>query len=224
MFASARQAVAVIFNPTFRGVVLKSLLLTLVLFVALFFGVQYGLAHIPEFHLQWLNTVIDWITSLLVVVVLFFLGAPVAALFASLFLDEIAAAVEMDSYPADPPSPGVSFWKGLFAGLRLAGWVILFSLILLPFNFLLPGIGTALTLAVNGWLLGREFFELAALRHMSQSAARALRRRHTFGVWFAGLMLAALAAIPIVNFFAPLYGAAFMVHLYKRYVHEERPV
>ena len=111
--------------------------------MALFFGAQYGLAHIPEFHLQWLNTVIDWIASLLVVVGLFFLGAPVAALFASLFLDEIAAAVEMDSYPADPPSPGVSFWKGLFAGLRLAGWVILFSLILLPFNFLLPGIGTA---------------------------------------------------------------------------------
>ena len=89
MFASARKAVRVIFDPTFRGVVLKSLLLTLVLFAALFFGAQYGLAHLPQFHWQWLNVAVDWLGSLLVVVGLFFLGAPVAALFASLFLDEI---------------------------------------------------------------------------------------------------------------------------------------
>lgn len=40
----------------------------------------------------------------------------------------------------------------------------------------------------------------------------------------AGLVLAVLAMVPLVNFFAPLFGAAFMVHVYKRYVHEERPV
>ena len=97
-------------------------------------------------------------------------------------------------------------------------------MLLLPFNFWLPGIGTLATVAVNGWLLGREFFELAALRHMSQTAARNLRRRHVFGVWMGGLLLAALAAVPFVNFFAPLFGAAIMVHLYKRYQHEERPV
>ena len=94
MFASARKALGVIFDPAFRGVVLKSLVLTLVLFAALFFGAQYGLAHLPQFHLAWLNTAIDWLASLLVIVGLFFLGAPVAALFASLFLDEIAEAVE----------------------------------------------------------------------------------------------------------------------------------
>lgn len=224
MFASARKAMRVIFDPTFRGVVLKSLLLTLVLFAALFFGSQYGLAHLPAFHWEWVNVVVDWLGSLLVIVGLFFLGAPVAALFASLFLDEIAEAVEKSDYPADPPSSGTPFWTGLFAGLRLSFWVVLWTLVLLPFNFWLPGIGTALTIAVNGWLLGREFFELAALRHMSQSAARALRRRNSFGVWGAGLLLAGLSAIPFVNFFAPLFGAAMMVHLYKLYSHQERPV
>ena len=71
----------------------------------------------PQFHWAWLNTAIDWLGSLLVIVGLFFLGAPVAALFASLFLDEIAEAVEKSQYPADPPSPGVPFWTGLIAGL-----------------------------------------------------------------------------------------------------------
>ena len=224
MFASMRKAFGVIFDPAFRGVLLKSLALTLLLFAGLFFAAQYGLSHLPQFHWHWINTAADLIASLLAIVALFFLGAPVAALFASLFLDEIAEAVEKDYYPADPPSPGVPFWRGLFAGLRLAFWVIAFTLVLLPFNIWLPGIATALTVAVNGWFLGREFFELAALRHMSPSAARTLRRRHLFGVWSAGLVLAVFAIVPIVNFFAPLFGAAFMVHLYKRYVHQERPV
>lgn len=224
MFASARKALGVIFDPAFRSVVVKSLLLTLVLFALLFYGAQYGLAHVPQFHWAWLNTVLDWIASFLVLVILYFLGAPVAALFASLFLDEIAGAVEKECYPADPPSAGTPFWRGLVAGLRLSFWVILLSLVLLPFNFLVPGFGTAASIAVNGWLLGREFFELAALRHLSMSAASALRRRHTGGVWLAGIVLAALAAVPFINFFAPLFGAAFMVHLYKRYSHEERAI
>lgn len=221
MFASARKAAQLIFDPAFRGVVLKSLGLTLVLFAALFAGVQYGLSHLPTFPWHWINVAVDWIASLLAIVGLIFLGAPVAALFGSLFLDEIAEAVEKTYYPADPPSPGVPFWTGLAAGLRLTFWVIVLNLMLL---FLLPGIGAAAAVAANGWLLGREFFELAALRHMSPSAAKALRRRHVFGVWAAGLLLAALAAVPVVNVFAPLFGAAFMVHIYKRYMHEERPV
>jgi CysZ protein len=224
MFASARKAVGVIFDPTFRGVVLKSLLLTLVLFAALFFGAQYGLAHMAEFHWHWVNVVVDWLGSLLVVLGLFFLGAPVAALFASLFLDEIAEAVEKSHYPADPPSSGTPFWTGLIAGLRLSFWVVVWTLVLLPFNFWLPGIGWVATIAVSGWLLGREFFELAALRHMSRQAAARLRQRNKFGVWAGGVLLAGLSFVPVINFFAPLFGAAFMVHLYKLYSHQERPV
>ena len=224
MFASARKAFSVIFDPAFRGVVLKSLVFTLALFVTLFLGAQWGLAHLPEFRWHWLNDAVDWIASLLLILGMFFLGAPVAALFASLFLDDIAEAVEKKYYPADPPSPGIPFWRGLFAGLRLSFWVILFTVLLLPFNVWLPGVGTVLTIGVDGWLLGREFFELAALRHMSPTAVKNLRARHIFGVWTAGVVLAAFAAIPFVNFFAPLFGAAFLVHLFKRYSHEERPV
>lgn len=224
MFASARKALQLVFDPAFRGVLVKSVLLTLGLFALLFAAAQFGFGYVPRFQDHAINVAIDWVASLLVVIGLVFLGAPVAALFASLFLDEIASAVEKRYYPADPPSPGTPFWRGLAAGLRLSFWVIVFTLLLLPFNFILPGIGTLATLAVNGWLLGREFFELAALRHMSQSAASGLRQRHIFGVWTAGMVLALLAFVPIVNFFAPLFGAAFMVHLYKLYIHEERPV
>lgn len=224
MFASARKAFAVIFDPAFHGVLLKSLALTIVLFIALFFGAQYGFSHLPTLHWEWVNTLIDWLGSLMIIVGLIFLGAPVAGLFASLFLDDIAEAVEKRYYPADPPSPGVPFWAGLFAGLRLTFWMIVLTLLLLPVNFWLPMFGFPAMLAINGWLLGREFFELAALRHMSPSAAKALRRRHRFSIWAAGLVLAVFAFLPVLNFLAPFFGVALMVHLYKLYIHEERPV
>ena len=224
MFASARKALEMIFDRAFLGVVLKSLALTLVLFVALFAAAQYGLHHLPTLHWHWLNVVVDWIASILLLVLFIFLGAPVAAIFASLFLDEVAEAVEKKYYPADAPASGAPFFATLIAGLRLAAWVILLNVMLLPADILFPGLGEILSLTVNGWLLGREFFELAALRHMSMSAANALHRRHGFGVWAAGFLIALLAMVPVVNFIAPLFGAAFMAHVFKRYVHEERPV
>jgi CysZ protein len=204
--------------------VLKSLALTLLLFAALFGAAQYGLHHLPVLQPHWLNVAVDWIGSILLLVLFIFLGAPVAAIFASLFLDEIAGAIEKKYYPADPPASGASFSTTLSAGLRLAAWVIVLGLAMLPFDIALPGVGEILTVLVNGWLLGREFFELAALRHMSITAANNLRRRHGFGVWAAGTIIAALAAVPIANFVAPLFGVAFMAHIFKRYVHEERPV
>lgn len=224
MFASARLALKMIFDRAFLGVVLKSLALTLLLFAALFAAAQYGLHHLPVLQPHWLNVAVDWIGSILLLALFIFLGAPVAAIFASLFLDEIASAVEKKYYPADPPASGAPFSTTLSAGLRLAAWVIVLGLAMLPFDIALPGVGEILTVLVNGWLLGREFFELAALRHMSITAADNLRRRHGFGVWAAGTIIAALALVPIVNFIAPLFGAAFMAHIFKRYVHEERPV
>ena len=224
MFASARKALQSVFDPAFRGIVLKSLALTVLLFAGLFWAAQYGLAHIPPLSWPWLNTALDLLASALLLVAMVLLGAPVAALFGSLFLDEIAEEVEKTYYPADPPATGASFWAGLTAGLRLTFWLILFEIVLMPLNLLQPEFAWIDTLVLNGWLLGREFFELAALRHMSAGAARTLRRRYRFGVWGAGLLLAALSLVPVVNLFVPLFGAAFMVHLFKRYSHEGRPV
>lgn len=223
MFASMRKAGGLIFQPAFSSVVIKSVVLTLVLFVILFVGLQFALDYVPQLGWEWLNTAIDWIASLLFVVVLFFLGAPVAAVFASLFLDDIAEAVEKNSYPADPPASGVGFWVGLMAGLRLGGWVLLLNLLLLPVTLFVPFFGPLITLLVNGWLLGREFFELSALRHLSTTAAKQMRNRHRFAILLGGIVIAFFTMIPGVNLVAPLFGAAFMAHEFKRFHHEERP-
>ncbi|MBU6296773.1 MAG: EI24 domain-containing protein [Alphaproteobacteria bacterium] len=224
MFASLRKAANLLFDRTLSGVVIRSLFLTILLFVVLAVAVEYGVQHLPTLGAPWVNAILDVLAPVLLILLIFFLGAPVAALFATLFLEDVAKAVEARYYPADPRASGASFSTTLFAGLRLALMVILVDLALLPVDVGVPGIAEAVTILVNGWLLGREYFELVALRHMTRSAADALRRRHGGGVFSAGLVISVLTAVPLVNLAAPLFGAAFMVHMFKRYTHEERPV
>jgi CysZ protein len=98
--------------------------------------------------------------------------------------------------------------------------VLAADLVLFPADVFLPGIGQIATLVANGFLLGREYFELAALRHLSRNAADALRKRNGARVFGGGLIISLLAMVPFAGLFAPLLGAALMVHLYKHVARE----
>jgi CysZ protein len=221
VFASLGRALGTLFSPAFFGVLFKALVLTLALFVAAFLALQWGLAHLPAFHWPWLNTVVNVIASLGLVVLLFIAGAPVAALFGSFFLDSIARSVEENSYPADAPASGAPVMASLFTALRFTGLVIAVTLALLPADVFLPGVGSAATLVADGWLLGREYFELAALRHLSRNETDAMRKRHGFAILAGGVLLALLTYVPFADLIAPLFGAALMTHLFKYYQHRE---
>jgi CysZ protein len=221
MFASARRAFQFVFDPAFRGVLLKSVLLTLLLFAALFAGVEFAIAHLPTLGWHWVNVVAEWLAPVLFVLLLVVLGAPVAALVGTFFLDEIAQAVEAKYYPS-AQGHAVPFFRGLWTGLRLTFWILLFSLLLLPFHIFLPVVGTAFALIVDGWFLGREYFELAGLRHLGVRATDESRRRHGGKIFAGGLLISLLAAIPVVNLISPLFASAFMAHEFQRYGQRER--
>jgi CysZ protein len=223
MFASIGRALSVIFDPTLFGVVAKAVLLTVLLFVVLLVGVEIALHFLPTLGAPEVNRVLELLAPVFLLMGFFVLGGPVAALFGSLYLDRIADAVEKRWYASDPKAQGVSTRTGLGAGLRLASIVLLANMVLLPADVLAPFFGEIATIVVNGFLLGREYFELAALRHISLKAADALRKRNGASVFGAGLILSLLTFVPVVNLFAPLFGAALMVHLYKRMVRKTPP-
>jgi CysZ protein len=168
------------------------------------------------------NRALELLAPVILIMGLFAVGAPVAALFASLYLDKVADAIEARSYASDPKAPGTSFATGLGAGIRLAGLILVADLLLLPADAFLPGVGQVATIVVNGFLLGREYFELAALRHVSRNAADALRKRNAARIFGGGLIISVLTVVPFADFFAPLFGAALMVHLYKRVAREAK--
>jgi CysZ protein len=139
----------------------------------------------------------------------------VTALVASLFADEIAELVERSHYPADPPGVAVPLWLATVEGAKAALLALAVYLCALPF-FLFAGAGAVVFFVATAWLLGREYFELAAMRFHPVAEAKALRRRHHAAILMAGLFIAGFVAIPILNLATPLFGMALMVHLHKR--------
>ena len=215
MFASLARAARLIFDPAFAGIVIKSLLLTIFLFAAALALTEVGLAHLPILGSPLVNRALEWIAPLLFIFGGVLVGPPVAALFASLFLDQVAGRIEAQDYPGWV-ARGASFATNLRAGLKLAALIIGVNLVLLPFDIGLPGFGELLSLAANGWLLGREYFELVALRHITIDDATHLRRANSGVLWFAGALIALASMIPLLNLVAPLLGTALMVHLFHR--------
>jgi len=144
-----------------------------------------------------------------------FLMPAVTALVAGLFADEIAAEVERSHYPNEPPGMAVPPARALIEGVKTALLTILVYLIALPFVFV-AGAGFIAFFIATAWLLGREYFELAAMRFRSPAEAKAMRKDNAAVIFIAGLIIAAFVSIPIVNLATPLFGMAFMVHMHKR--------
>jgi uncharacterized protein involved in cysteine biosynthesis len=80
----------------------------------------------------------------------------------------------------------------------------------------MPGVNFFVFLGLNGYLFGREYFEVVALRRLDPLAVRAARRRAAGRVFVAGVVIAGLFAIPFVNLVAAVIATAFMVHLVAR--------
>ena len=193
MFASLGRALASFFDPALWGMIAKALILTIVLFVVIVVGFEYLLHYLPILGAPWVNRAVEVLAPILALIGLLAAGGPVAAMFASLYLDRVAEAIETRTYPNAPKAKGMSLSTSLSANARLAGAVVLVDLLLLPAEALAPEVAPFITVIVNGFLLGREYFELAVLRHLEREAADALRKRNAGRIFVVGLIVSALS-------------------------------
>ena len=225
IFDAARAAAGHLFTAEFRSVFLKTLGLTLLALAALWFGLKETfdwlalpwidalLPGLPSFA-GWLGFLTALLAGLGLALVLALLIAPVTAMVAGLFLDDVAETVERVAYPRDPPGHAVPAFAAMVMAVKFLFVVILGNIVALLL-LLVPGVNIAAFFVVNGYLLGREFFEFAAMRFRSEAEAKALRRRHAGTVFLAGLVIAGFLAVPLLNLLTPLFAAAMMVHLHK---------
>ncbi len=222
---AARAAITRLPSPEFRTVLLKTIGLTLLMLVGLWFGLRELFAAfawpwfdamlpgLPEWA-GWFGLIGAIIAGVGLALALALLIAPVTAIIAGLFLDDIAEVVERQDFPADPPGTAVPAGRAIVLAMKFFGIVVLGNIIAL-FLLLIPGINIAAFFLVNGYLIGREFFEFAAMRFRPEKEAKLLRRKHSGTIFMAGLIIAAFLSVPIVNLATPLFAAALMVHLHK---------
>jgi uncharacterized protein involved in cysteine biosynthesis len=89
--------------------------------------------------------------------------------------------------------------------------------IALPF-VLFAGFGVLILFFANAYLLGRNFFELAAMRFYPPYEAKLLRRRHAGYAFLGGMLIALFVSVPILNLATPIFAMALMVRMHKRAV------
>jgi len=230
MLKAAFKALHQMFSPPFRVVLLKSVGLAITFLTVAVIVLFRLLEWLSGAGTGWLEgtigsiahgplAVLGWIVAVALGLGLFtgaILLIPAAtALVAGFFADEIAERVERSHYPADPPGVALPLWRAALEGAMAALLALTVYLCALPF-FLFAGIGAVLFFIATAWLLGREYFELAAMRFHPVAEAKALRRRHHATVFTAGLFIAGFVSIPVLNLATPLFGTALMVHVHKR--------
>lgn len=214
MLSAFLKAVAQLNDPATRRVVWRSVGAAIAVFAGLGLGIGYLLSATAFFTLPWLELVADMLGGLATVVVTWLLFPAVISAVIAFFLEDIAGAVEARHYPGLPAARGPSVFQILWPTARFLGMVVLLNLLILPFIIIAP-VFPFVFYSVNGYLLGREYFELVALRRMAPQDIRALRKARRGRLFATGVVIAFLLTVPVVNLLAPIIATAVMVHLFE---------
>ena len=230
MIDAAVKALVQMFSPPFRWVLLKSSGLALGLIVLFAIALHRLLVWLATAGANWVESMFGvsapapisifvWVLSVAagigVIVGSVFMMPAVTALLGSFFVDDIALEVERTHYPTEPVGTPLPLPRAVLQGAKTALLAILIYLIAVPF-LLVAGAGAVIFFLASAYLLGREYFELAAMRHQPIAQAKRLRQTHQSTVFLAGILIAAFVSIPIVNLATPLFATALMVHVHHR--------
>lgn len=224
LFDDFSRAINQFTDRRFLGVLAKALALTIALLFGVGFALLWGLSLIlpPDLTLPFIGTVTFFDNLAFFAAIPVIIAAsglimfPVAAVFVGLFLDEIAEAVEQRHYPTLPAVSALPISTVLSDGARFTALFLFANGVALIIYLVSTVLAPVIFWIVNGFLLGREYMHQVALRRMDPPAARALRRRHVWQMWAAGIILAIPLSIPILNLIIPILGVAVFTHLVER--------
>lgn len=220
IFTDFTKALAQATDPKFIKVMAMGVALTILLLLSVTFGMQLLLPDTISLpwlgEIAWLSTILSGFLLISALIGSVFLMIPVASLFTGLFLDRVVDAVEAKHYPHLTPTPRASFMDGLGETGRFLGLMLVVNLLALIVYFFATIFAPFVFWGVNGFLLGREYFQMVALRRMSAPDAKTLRKRAGGQVFLAGVLMAFVLTIPVVNLFVPVLATAMFTHLYHR--------
>jgi CysZ protein len=224
ILSSFLLALAQLSDPRFRSVLWRGIGLTIALLAGIYAGLLWLIAALTAEpitlpgvgQITWLGDLLSWGSLGMMILLSVFLMVPVAAAITSLFLDEVAQAVEDTHFPDLPPMPPIGFFEGLRDTISFLGLLIAANLLAFGVYAMLPFAAFFIFYALNGFLLGREYFQLAAMRRIGRVDARAMAKRHQGTIWIAGCLMAVPLSVPFINLLIPVLGAATFTHLFHK--------
>lgn len=212
MLEAAVAAAREILSAPFRAALLKTLALTLALLAFAWVGLHKLIlagAHLPY---PWAATALSYLSGLGLFVGLAFLLTPASFIVAGFFFDELAESVERNLGPNVPPGRALPFRDALLLSLKFSAASLAINMLALVL-LLVPVVNAAAFFGANAYLYGRGYFELAAARYLPLDKVERLRRTHELRLMAAGVIMAALLAVPGLNLLTPLFSTAFMVRI-----------
>ena len=218
------KSVAQFDDPKFRRVLSRGMGLTIVLLIAACLLVNFGINQLLSSawaanligNQSWLGALINVGGVLFTIALSIWLMVPVTSAIIALFLDEVAQAVEARHYPHLPKQTATKLQDQILVGIRFLGILLLANIGALILSMIVPPLAPFVFWATNGYLMGREYFQMAAMRRMPRAQAQELFQRHQGSIWTAGILMAIPMSIPLVGLFIPILGAATFTHQFER--------
>ena len=212
------KAFAQLADPRIQRVVWLSIGLALGVLLLLGVAVWFAITQLHLVSWHWLETLIEVGSGLGIAVLLWFLFPAAVSATIGLFLDRVAEAVEAVHYPGLSPPRPQPLSEAVIGGLKFALVALLINVVALPIYILgifLTPLNFFVFYGLNGYLLGREYFETVALRRLDAKQAVELRRRERWSVFLGGVLITLLLTVPLLNLIAPVIATAFMVHRFE---------
>ncbi|MEH6751307.1 MAG: EI24 domain-containing protein [Paracoccaceae bacterium] len=165
-------------------------------------------------EVTWIATLAGWSGPIVMILLSVVLMVPVASAMSGLFLDRVADAVEARHYPQAGPGQDIPLLEALRDSIGFLGVMIAANIVALLLYLIFSPVALFIFWGLNGFLLGREYFTLVAIRHLGRAGAAQMRKRHGGTVWLAGVLMAMPLSIPLINLAVPVLGAATFTHVF----------
>lgn len=210
---AAAKSLSSLFIPGIPRIFAYSILLTLAALACFTAGMR-EVVHLftasQNAQIETIASIGSAVGSLILSWILFPLLLPIIV---SFFDEKIAGRVEHHFY-RDLPIPQYPFWPTFWQDVRFSLWAVFLNIVCLPL-YLIPLVNLVLYYLLNGYLLGQQFFRMAAGRHISRPDAQILMVRHRWLILTGGAMIAFCATVPLLNLVSPFLGVAMMIHLFQ---------